>query len=397
MSRAGVYAATVLAYAALYAPQPLLPHFAETHQLPAARAGLLISATLLPLAVAPLSYGLALRRVAPAPALRAAVALLGALQLAFALAPSFGALLAVRVGVGVVLPAVFTAAMTQTALSAPAAELGRAMAGYVAASIVGGFAGRLLTGATAGWVDWRLPFLLLGAALLATAAALRRLPRFAPPPAPAGRPRLHAALLAAPGLPAVLCTAFCLFFVFAGLLNFLPFRLAELRGGEPGALGGLVYTGYLFGALTALGAARAARWAGGEGRAMVAGLALFTLCLALTALPGTATLFGVLFPFCGAMFLVHALATGAANRRGRAEPALVNGLYLAAYYAGGALGTYLPGLVYQRQGWGALVATLLAVAAAGVVAAVRAALAPEPPAPAPRAPAVAAGARSRYT
>ena len=35
------------------------------------------------------------------------------------------------------------------------------------------------------------------------------------------------------------------------------------------------------------------------------------------------------------------------------------------FYSGGVLGSFLPGIVYERYGWNALVAVLLGVATAG--------------------------------
>lgn len=366
MRRALIVAVAILSYSALYAPQPLLPLLARELGVSESRAGLLISATLLPLSIAPLSYGLLLRRLPPVSLLRAAVVVLGLLQLGFALSGGYAALLALRVAMGLALPAAITATMTYAATTAAPGRVQREMAVYVAASIVGGFAGRALSAVGAAYLEWRWTFVALGCGFLLLAPLLGRLPRPAAPPA-------ATSLAADPSVlrrfGRVYAAVFCLFFAFAGLLNYLPFRLVELRGEETGVLAGLIYAGYLVGVATALGSERIVRWLGGAERALAAGFALFAASLALIAIPDVRVLFLSLFVFCGAMFLVHTLATGTVNRAAGAGAGagMANAAYLAFYYSGGSLGSYLPGLAYERWGWGALVGVLSLVAVAGAM------------------------------
>ncbi len=366
-ARRGLLAAvTVLAFAVLYAPQPLLPLFARRFGVSDPAAALLITATLVPLSVAPLSYGFLLQRVSPVRVLRGGVLGLGILEILFALADSFPLLLGLRFAQGLLLPAVITALMTYIALAAPPARLPGAMAGYVAASILGGYLGRLLAGLGAAYADWRLIFVALGAGLLLAFFPLGRL-RVAAGKAPAERPtpRLVLQVLGEGGLTRVYAVAFSFFFVFAGLLNFLPFRLAEIHAGSAELWSGLVYTGYLLGLVTALGSGRIVARLGGAPRTLVAGFALYVAALALATVPDRWVLFGALFAFCGAMFLMHAVATGMIHRGGGERAGIVNGLYLVFYYTGGALGSFLPGIVYERVGWTAFVGTLIAVACVG--------------------------------
>jgi YNFM family putative membrane transporter len=361
-----VMTVTVLVYAVLYAPQPLLPLFARRFTTSESAAALLVTTALLPLSVAPLLYGYLLESVSPARLLRASVLGLGTLELGFALADSFPLLLALRLGQGLLLPAALTALMTHIAASAREGRLQRAMSSYVAATIVGGYLGRLLSGTGAAYLHWRAPFALLGASLLLCGFLLRGVPVEARVQPLRTQPRLVLEVLGDRTSAAMYATAFCIFFVFAGLLNFVPFRLAELHPGPAGAWSGFIYTGYLLGVVTALGSQRLAGWMGGEGAALVAGFAAYLGALTLTLVPHLWTFFGALSGFCAAMFLVHAVAAGVVNRRAERGHGIVNGLYLVAYYSGGALGSYLPGLVYERAGWRPFVFVLLAVATAGL-------------------------------
>jgi YNFM family putative membrane transporter len=49
---------------------------------------------------------------------------------------------------------------------------------------------------------------------------------------------------------------------------------------------------------------------------------------------------------------------------------VVNGLYVAFYYGGGAVGSYLPGYVYKGFGWSGFVAVLIAVLVVALLLAV---------------------------
>lgn len=366
MRRGVVAAVTVLTFSLLYAPQPLLPLFAARFGVSEPTAALLVTATLLPLSVAPLSYGYLLQRVSPVLLLRAGVLSLGVLELAFALAESFPLLLGVRFLQGLLLPAVITSLMTYLARATPAERLSRAMAEYVAASILGGYLGRLLAGLSAAYLDWRLAFVVIGAGLLLSALPLGRLhvaveaAEVEPPSA-----RLVLRVLGEGGYVRLYLVAFSFFFVFASLLNFLPFRLAEIEPEAAGVWSGLVYTGYLFGVVTALGSGRIVARLGGTAQALLGGFALYLLALALALVADPWVLSGALFAFCGAMFLMHAVATAAVNRGAGERAGIVNGLYLVFYYTGGALGSFLPGLVYEQFGWTAFLGTLAAAVAVG--------------------------------
>jgi YNFM family putative membrane transporter len=63
------------------------------------------------------------------------------------------------------------------------------------------------------------------------------------------------------------------------------------------------------------------------------------------------------------MFLVHATASGLVNRLVPGNKGMVNGLYVAFYYGGGTLGSYLPGYAYRYWGWQGFLLVLLGVTA----------------------------------
>jgi YNFM family putative membrane transporter len=358
-------AATILAYFALYAPQPLLPLFQRRFGIGAADAALLISAALLPLSIAPLAYGALLGRLAPIKLLRVVLLLLALLELAFVLAHSFRLMLAIRFGQGLMLPAVFTAVTTHIASVTPGTQLRRMMAIYVATTIVGGYLGRLLAGLSTAIFDWRVFFVLLAAALLLCSVLLWTRHDTVPGTTQQTVAGNWLALLRNPAYWTIYLSIFCLFFVFAGLLNFLPFRTGELLDQPPEWLNGLMYSGYLLGVVTALSSGRIVARLGSDRRAILLGYSAFVLMLGTTLVPQIGLLFAVLFLFCGTMFLVHSLSSGMVNQAGNQPKGMVNGAYMTFYYSGGVLGSYLPGFAYERWGWPALVLVLLVVALAG--------------------------------
>jgi MFS transporter, YNFM family, putative membrane transport protein len=363
--------ATILALSALYAPQPLLPVIAAQFAVSLEAAAALTTVTFIPLSIAPLAYGYLLEKVSALRLLRGAVLLLGLSEIAFFFVPTFTGLLALRLFQGLLIPAMLTALMTRLSLTTPVAALPRAMAWYVGATILGGFLGRALSGVIASALGWRAPFLLLAGSLLLCYFLLRRLP--ADPLLTGARPKAGAALeiLSRPLYRQVYLLIFCLFLVFAAIMNFIPFRLTEISDQASEWRIGLMYSGYLMGLLTALGAVAISRRLGGEINAMRLGLLVFAMALLGLSAGRVEALFLVMFLFCGAMFLVHATASGFLNRQSPQRKGIVNGLYVSFYYAGGAIGSFVPGLVYRRYNWIAVLFFLLIFALLALVAACR--------------------------
>ena len=357
---------TVLALSALYAPQPLLPTLSAHFQVSREAAAALTTVTFIPLALAPLAYGFLLESVATVVVLRIAVLLLAVSEVCFACADHFGLLMLIRLLQGLLIPAVLTGLMTDLSARTAAANIPRTMAYYVAATIFGGFVGRALSGALASWFGWRASFFVLAVSLAIGFGLLLRLPHL--PARSLPRPRRDALwrTLRQPALLPVFLVVFCLFFVFAAVMNYLPFRLTELSDQADSLRIGLMYSGYTMGLATSLAAPRVGRRLGGGRRVIGFGIAAFGLALAGLAVPSIRVLFVTMFLFCGTTFLVHATASGLANSLAvDGNRGLTNGLYVAFYYGGGAVGSFAPGLVYRQAGWGGFLMLLGAVVVVG--------------------------------
>ncbi len=373
-----IFIVTVLTFFVIYGPQPLLPMLAQIYGVSRPQAALLVTVVMVPLSLAPITYGYVLEAVPAMRLLRLSLLVLAVSTLAFGLAGAFGWLLGLRLVQGLMLPAVLTSLMTYLSAQAQGYRLQRLMSAYIAATILGGYLGRLLSGVSATFFEWHVFFIFLGAALLIMVLLLSRAKTdaliFGARPTPR---QLLEALRVGPYLR-VYAIIFCMFFVFAAMMNFIPFRLAELWGRPSELLAGLIYTGYLAGLLTALGSGRIIGRLGGERRTLQLGIAVYLAVVPATAFAGGWELFGLLFVFCGAMFLVHATATGWLNRLATGSRGIINGVYLSAYYGGGVLGSYLPGLVYERFHWAAFVALLTGVVGVALLLAVTGSASPPP-------------------
>lgn len=348
----------ILVFSALYAPQPLLPVLAETFAVSESRAALLITVSLLPLALAPVAYGFLLQRLSARRVLIGATWLLALSHLAVAAVDDFEVLLALRLAQGLIVPALLTALMTYLGASAAPSQIARVMALYIAANVFGGFAGRLVSGVISTHFGWRMSFLFLAAATALCAVLLRQLhadlrvnfrrPGFA----------MIREVLNEPVFLRLYLVVFLAFGSFASVLNFLPFRLVELDTGLNETGIALMYSGYLMGVITSLISLRVARQIGGLVNTMILGTAVFLAALLFFAGSALWLLFIGMFVMCAGMFLIHSLAPGITNQGHGEKRGVVNGLYIAFYYAGGATGSFLPGFLYQSHGWHAYLASL---------------------------------------
>jgi YNFM family putative membrane transporter len=350
---------TVLAFASLYLPQPILPLLAREFGVSQTDAALLTAVAMVPLGVAPIVYGFVVDQMSAKRLLRISVGLLMATELLLACATSFWMLLLLRFLQGLALPAVFTALMTYSAKSAAPERVRHALNVYIGTSIIGGVSGRLVGGFIAEFFHWRLAFVLI-AALLACAwlglAGLRADTRHAADQIGISSVR---STLADPVYRYAYLGIFFVFFVFASVLNYLPFRLTALRPDIMESTIALVYLGYLIGVAIALNGARIADRLGGELRGVHIGVALLGAGVVGMSTSSLAGIFTFVFCMCAGFFLSHSLLTAYLNHHTSGRKGIVNGLYIASYYAGGALGGWLPGYVYRGAGWQAFLASLL--------------------------------------
>ena len=165
--------ATVVAFSTLYIPQPMLPLLAAEFGISSSEAGLLMTATLLPLGLAPVVYGYFLQAIPARLMLTLSLALLAIDQLSFYLASEFWHLITLRVIQGLLLSAIFTALMKYCASIASAGQVRRSMGYYIGATILGGFLGRAIGGYFASEFEWQTAYVVMGFILLLPLVSMR--------------------------------------------------------------------------------------------------------------------------------------------------------------------------------------------------------------------------------
>ncbi len=360
--------ATVISFATLYIPQPLLPLLADEFGVSAGEAGLLMTLTMLPLALAPVVYGYFLQAIPARSMLIVALALLGVDLLCFVFVTEFWHLLLLRLLQGLLLPAIFTALMTYCASTAPVTQVRRAMGFYIGATILGGFGGRLVGGVLASAIDWRGAFVVMGLLQFVPLLLLLRVESDTDINFARLDHRSIARVLRNRDYRLMFVALASVFFVFSGILNLVPFHLRDIDPGVTPLLLSLLYLGYLTGVPISFYSDAIGRRAGGDRNGLLLGLgvhAIGLLLLPFVAFPG---LILSMFLLAGGFFLLHALLSGLANHLAREHKGVVNGLYVSIYYLSGALGSWLPGYLYAGIGWHAMLAVFAVLLALGAVA-----------------------------
>jgi len=364
-----LYAGTVAAYADMYVTQPVLPLLSREFGVGPARAGLTVSAVVLAIAATssaygPLSDALGRRRV-----MAGATAALAVATLACAFAPGFGALVALRAVQGALVPGMTAVSVAYAGDRFAPHELGPAVGGIIAASVVGGLVGRVVSGAIAAHFGWRASFVVFAVLTAAAALAVAR------GLAPGARSRLgwrraYGGMLAhfrEPRLVGAFLVALALFFGWIGIFTYLPYRLSA----PPYRLGtgtiSSVYLVYAAGVLVSPIAGRLS--ARVPHRTIIAvGLAVEAAGMAIVlARPLPLVVIGLVVLVLGTM-TAQAVAPAFVNLTAREAKGGANALYLSFYYLGGTLGASLPGLAWEARGWPGVVAICGAAVAVGMAA-----------------------------
>ncbi|MEV0251046.1 MFS transporter [Nocardia sp. NPDC050712] len=369
-----LFAAGMATFVLLYDTQALLPEFVDAFGISPGESTLVMSVTTAALASAllvcgPLSEAVGRTRLIHVSLISSAV-----LALACAFAPSWHALLALRLLGGIALaglPAVATAYLREELHPSTHA---RAAGLYIGGTALGGMTGRVVTAPIAEAAGWRWALVAAAAvALLCAVIVAVTLPpsrNFAARPA---RPRDILAMardaLTDRALLALYVIGACSVGALVAAFNALGFRLTS----APFHLGvGVVSLVYLVYPLGTIGATVSGRLADRLGRRAImplgSGLALLGAGLTLSGrLPIVVT--GIAALTVG-FFITHGLASGwvaARAHAGGVSTSQAAAFYLFAYYVGASVFGSLGAHAWTGAGWpgvAALTAGLVAVAGA---------------------------------
>ena len=343
-----IYTITIL-LSVMYATQPLQPLLANEFNVSIVKASSFTAVIMLFLAISPIIYGYILESVKTKTVLIIASIILFITNLALGFANNYEVFLLIRTIEAIVIPAILTASMAVLASDKENIKLNMSI--YVASTVFGGLVGRVFSGFIAEEFGWRIVFFSLSFALIIGLYFIKQLSFEGEANLVKPKIRDITNILKEKRFIVIYSLMFTVFFVFAGLLNVLPFRIKELVPETSETQIGLLYLGYGMGILISLSIHKIVEFFKKEMRAIVAGLIIFIISTSLFFSSNALFLFSVVFLFCVGMFTVHTISTRIANSLKASQKALTSGMYLSFYYIGGALGSIVPSIVYEKFGW----------------------------------------------
>jgi predicted MFS family arabinose efflux permease len=357
----------------LFATQAILPILAHAYRVAPAAVGVAVNASTFGMACAGLLVALFSARIDRRKGILISLVVLAVPTTLLAFAPNLAVFALLRVAQGLCMSTAFSLTLTYLGEHSSPADHASAFAAYITGNVASNLVGRLIAATVAQSFGLATNFFLFAGLNLAGAVlvyfTIQRTPKMASM-GPIAPMRLVAriAALAKPALLSGFGVGFCILFAFIGVFTYVNFVLVR----PPLALGmmsvGVVY--FVFapsivitpaaGLVVRRAGVRPALWLGLG--AAAAGLPLLlSPILALVLLGMTVVGAGTFF----AQAVATSFVSGAASDRGAAS-----GVYLAAYFSGGLIGSAVLGQAFDRLGWPACVAgvgvALAAAAALGV-------------------------------
>ncbi len=362
-------------FALMYDVQPLLPLFTDQFGVNAATSSLAVSLTTGTMALAFIPAAVFSDRIGRRPVMIFSLLASAALTLLSAILPGWMALLAMRAAIGLALAGLPSVAMAYVAEEVDPNSIGSAMGLYIAASAIGGMAGRLGMAFLSQYTGWREAIGLMGAAGLAAGLAFAV---FAPKSrafAPI-RHDLHSLTSAMRGLltdkvlPLLYVEGFLLMGVFVTIYNYFSFRLEAPPYRLSQAAVGSVFLVYLLGSVTSA-------WIGalasrlGPGRVLWMPIAVLAAGIALTVGSPLVAVLGGMAVITGAFFAAHSTASGWVGRRATRDRAQASALYLLFYYLGSSVLGSAGGLAWNLAAWRGVAGFTLTLTLAALITAMR--------------------------
>ena len=354
----------------LYSPQALLPELAREFGVGAAEISAIMAASVLAIALtAPFTGAVAdvigRKRLITAAMFAVAVPTVGA-----ALAPDLQTLIVWRFVQGLLLPPIFAVTVAYIGDEWPAPQVPGVSGFYITGASLGGFAGRFVPGVLTDLIGWRGAFVAL--AILSVVGAVLvalLLPRergFVRSDGLRASARQMLRHLGNRQLLATYAIGSGVLFNFVAVFTYINFHLAAPPYGLSATLLGAIFVTYLAGSVIApmTGWAMARL---GRRRFILAAITVWAVgAVLLLAPPLSAIIAGLtLCAACG--MLCQTISTGYVTAIAREGRSSAVGLYVTAFYIGGSLGAFLPGLAWDTGGWPACVAMVVVVLAAMAV------------------------------
>ncbi|RXJ84490.1 MFS transporter [Arcobacter cloacae] len=340
----------IIVLSVMYATQPLQPLLAKEFDISIIQASQFTAVIMLFLAISPIIYGYILEKVCAKKMLIRASFILLITNILLGLAKSYEVFLFLRICEALVIPAILTSLMSILA-NIDKKNIKFNMSIYVAATVFGGLVGRIFSGFIATNFSYEYVFYSLSVAILISLFFINKLDYEGE--ANMVKPKIKdiTFILKDKRFVLIYFIMFCMFFVFAGVLNVLPFRVKEISESFSEFQISLLYLGYGMGIIVSLGSKKIVNYFKGEINTIFIFIAFFLFITIFLTNENIIYLFLLLFLFCIGMFTVHTVSTGLANSMKSSQKSLTSGMYLTFYYLGGAAGSFFPSIIYKHFGW----------------------------------------------
>lgn len=367
----------VCAFLELYCTQPLLPLLTRIFHTSKTAAGMTVSAATLGVALSAPAFGALTERLARKRVIVASLIGVSVPTLLAATSTSLAQLIFWRFLQGITLPGVFAVVVTYIGEEWPADRVALIMSFYVSGTALGGFSGRIISGVLAEAFNWRVSFLVLGAASLCGAAAVAAwLPhgrnRHAPPVEAGSRlPFVYQVqgLFRSRRLSATFAVGFNTLFSLVGVFTWITFHLSA----PPFLLSTTALSSLFFVYLAGLVATPAAGHLITKVglRAGVGGAICCSMLGVLLTLAPSLTVVIVGLTLLSSGVFIAQTATQTFLRIAAPPGARVTaaGIYITFYYLGGTAAGVVPGAFWALGKWPACVAFIVAMQAIALIVA----------------------------
>ena len=344
----------IIILSVMYATQPIQPLLAKQFNVSIIKASQFTAVIMLFLAISPIIYGYILEKINVKKMLINSSIILFITNIFLGLATSYELFLFFRVIEALVVPAILTSLMSILA-NIDKENIKFNMSIYVASTVFGGLVGRIFSGFIATNLSYEFVFYSLSLAILVSIYFISKLSYEGE--ATISKPKITDVMeiLKDKRFLIIYFLMFCVFFVFSGVLNILPFRVKEISSNVSEFQISLLYLGYGMGILISLNSSKIVKFFKNELNTILFGLIFFLFITIFLIQENIIFIFLLIFLFCVGMFTVHTVSTGLANSMKESQRSLTSGMYLSFYYLGGALGSFLPSIIYEKFGWNVVI------------------------------------------
>jgi predicted MFS family arabinose efflux permease len=343
----------------LFATQAILPSLVAHYQVTPAAMGFAVNASTMGMAFAGLAVALFSRKINRRLGIVASLALLAIPTSLLAVAPDLTTFTMLRIVQGLFMSAAFTLTLAYLAEHCSASDAATAFAAYITGNVASNLFGRLISAGLADHFGLAANFhifalLNLAGAVLVYFSLGRTTPMAASGPSMGSAFAAWAQHLRNPSLRVAFAIGFCILFAFIGTFTYVNFVLVRPPIALSAMALGFVYFVFAPSIFTTPIAGRAVQRFGTQHTfwgSLGLALAGLPLLLAPSLLP---VLIGLAMVGVGTFF-AQATATGFVGRAATGDRGSASGMYLASYFLGGLVGSFVLGQTFDRFGWAACV------------------------------------------